>query len=416
MKRELSTSIKTGRPRRKSERENGNEVQFLDVYECADDYHPLISTSGAKKERLGRLTFSENFLKDSARRWGGGRWMYFVPVDGSGNWIPETSGKKAQAHYVPKVVDTSSDDDNLKDAQRNGSHSSLGEITEAMKLVREIEREAAATRKPLVEELREAKEINEFLNPHREVNPAPSHTSNVDMELLKAMTPHLVSEDAAIRDRAADMIERLSAKALKDELSVGEAIVEVGKEFVKSGQGPALIQAAFTGLGNLFSMFGRGPAQQAQTQPPQPPQAPRHQEQQAPPAQQTQQQPQTPQPQEQPQTVEDQALNIVVEGCRHEQPITVVFDRLMNFADAVNEQAPQYSIDGYIEMLAVNSTDSVVEFLKTLPGGAQVAELPHTRSWCARLQEKIKASGFLDDDAGGEFDQVTEVNGGHVKL
>jgi hypothetical protein len=64
----------------------------------------------------------------------------------------------------------------------------------------------------------------------------------------------------------------------------------------------------------------------------------------------------------------------------------------MNFADAVNEQYPQGSIDGYIDMLGSAPTEAVIEFVKTLQGGDQIAALPHAKEWTEQLQKLIRES------------------------
>jgi hypothetical protein len=249
----------------------------------------------------------------------------------------------------------------------------------------------------------------------RQSNPAEAYqqTNDSDLETIKVMAGLLGSDDANIRESANDAIGKIIAKAAKDELS----LAEVAMEAVKSGQLPQMVNTVFTGLGNLFSMFrqpqGAAPTQQPpQTQQPVQPQQP---PQQVPPAQQPQQELQTSQPdQAQVLSPEEQALALLVNHCARNQPVKVAFDRLMNFADAINEQAPDCSIDGYIEMFATMPTEAALAFVASRPGFEAVANMAHAHTWCETMQRIIR-DNFLDEGAG-EFDEVTEVNGGGVKL
>jgi hypothetical protein len=89
---------------------------------------------------------------------------------------------------------------------------------------------------------------------------------------------------------------------------------------------------------------------------------------------------------------EQHALSRLIQNCQRNVPVQVAFQQLINYADAINEQAPDYSIDGYIELLGSMETDQVIEFVKTIPGGEQIAALPHAASWTAELQRLIKES------------------------
>src|SRR6266545_654319 len=51
----------------------------------------------------------------------------------------------------------------------------------------------------------------------------------------------------------------------------------------------------------------------------------------------------------------------------------------MTFADAINDQVPAYSIDGWIEYFGGMPVDGAIDFVKTLPNGEQIASLPHAK-------------------------------------
>jgi hypothetical protein len=89
-------------------------------------------------------------------------------------------------------------------------------------------------------------------------------------------------------------------------------------------------------------------------------------------------------------TPEQHALARLIQNCQRNVPVQVAYQQLINYADAVNEQAPEYSIDGYIDLLGSMETDQVLEFVKALPGGEQVVGLPHVKEWTAELQRLIK--------------------------
>lgn len=90
------------------------------------------------------------------------------------------------------------------------------------------------------------------------------------------------------------------------------------------------------------------------------------------------------------QTPEDQALALVIDHCRRRLPARLAYDRLMAFADAINEQAPQYSIDFYISTFAQMEVEDALAFVKEQPGGAEVEAMAHSREWTKELQALIQ--------------------------
>jgi hypothetical protein len=91
-------------------------------------------------------------------------------------------------------------------------------------------------------------------------------------------------------------------------------------------------------------------------------------------------------------TPEQHALARLIQNCQRNVPAQVAFQQLVNYADAINEQAPDYSIDGYIDLLGAMETEQVIDYVKTLPGGEEIASLPHAQAWTAELQRLIKES------------------------
>jgi hypothetical protein len=288
---------------------------------------------------------------------------------------------------------------------RNGAHNGYDPVTKAVmeSVVPELIKP-----KSLADQLRDHQVVNSILHPRNE-NPAPQQTgdsSSVKDKILNSIIEH--SEGAA-KEKAIEM----AFEWLKGEKAGQDIVMEVL-------QSPHTLPLAQTLVNGLLGIVDRVlPPRQAQAQEapqePAPTVQPTQQAQtppQATPAQ-TQTMPETQQTQAQPEAMlspEEQALALLLDHCRRNQPVKIAFDRLMAYADAINEQAPQYSIDGYIEMLAVTPTDQVIEFVKTLPNGNAVASLPHAQSWCAQLQQIIKGSDFFDESGEGEFDSIVELN------
>lgn len=91
-------------------------------------------------------------------------------------------------------------------------------------------------------------------------------------------------------------------------------------------------------------------------------------------------------------TPEQHALSRLIQNCQRNVPVQVAYQQLVSYADRVEDEAPDYSIYGYIDLLGQMTTDQVLEFVKALPGGEQVVALPHCREWCEGLQKLIQES------------------------
>ena len=89
---------------------------------------------------------------------------------------------------------------------------------------------------------------------------------------------------------------------------------------------------------------------------------------------------------------EQHALSRLIENCQRRVPVQVAYQQLISYADAVEEQAPDYSIYGYVDLLGSMETDQVIDFVKALPGGERVASLEWAKEWTSELQRLIKES------------------------
>jgi hypothetical protein len=182
---------------------------------------------------------------------------------------------------------------------------------------------------------------------------------------------------------------------------------DVAMEAVKSGQAVEIVRAAidsiFSGINGLFpkgNQNGQAPmgaprvapmANQNNGRAQAPPQVLPDEERHGP-----QRLGNDPSPVTQAST-EDQALALVIEHCRRNAPVKVAFNRLINLADAIEEQAPAGSIYDYVELFGKMDTDAALTFVEGLPGGRQVVALPHCKEWTAELQRMIRESERGDD-------------------
>lgn len=98
-------------------------------------------------------------------------------------------------------------------------------------------------------------------------------------------------------------------------------------------------------------------------------------------------------------STEEQALQLLLDHCRRNIPVKIACDRLIAYADAINEQAPHLSIDEYISMFAAMPVEAALEFVKTQPNGEAVASLSHAKAWTEELQRLIKEAGQEGEDA-----------------
>lgn len=94
-----------------------------------------------------------------------------------------------------------------------------------------------------------------------------------------------------------------------------------------------------------------------------------------------------------------QALMILLDDCRMSLPYQIAYDKLMDLAEAIYDQAPAYSVYPYLAYFGDMTIDDALDFVKTQPGGEEVAALPHARAWTENIQRLIKESRQEDDEA-----------------
>lgn len=207
----------------------------------------------------------------------------------------------------------------------------------------------------------------------------------------------LISKNPEVMEKVATGIARtvLGDKAMSDDNKWADVAIEL----IKSGQGPEMLRVLIQEFMSPFRGPAQYPAQQyAQAQAPQQPPG------QIPPGPGNQ--PMPPQPTyvqgpppgaEQPQAgadpgmlPEDHALMLTLQLCARRAPPQVACNRLLEYAGMLNNDAPQYSIDDYLDMFISMTPDDALAFVRTQRGGEAVAAMPHAREWTEQLQTMIK--------------------------
>ena len=240
------------------------------------------------------------------------------------------------------------------------------------------------------EEMREVAEIIKLVDGirgPREETPIPSVT-DPDTILLSSL---------ATNDKFMDKISNsLVGKLVGNRNGDGgddPSPWSVAMELVKTGQAATivktLIDSVFNGLSGMVPGRQQNGQAQAQQMAPQAPQQMAVQHMPVSEARPEMEAPQQPGQQQQI-TPADHALNMVVNDCAKKIPPQVTFTNLMTFADALNDQTPAFSIDGWITFFASMPINDALAFVKTLPNGEAVTSLPHAKEWTTQLQELIK--------------------------
>jgi hypothetical protein len=96
----------------------------------------------------------------------------------------------------------------------------------------------------------------------------------------------------------------------------------------------------------------------------------------------------------------DLALAKVMDGCMRNVPVELIADWLFGFADILNAQLPDHSIDGYIDMFAAMKPTDALTMLKSLAGpiADQISALPHATVWTESLQKLINENAAEGED------------------
>jgi len=104
--------------------------------------------------------------------------------------------------------------------------------------------------------------------------------------------------------------------------------------------------------------------------------------------------------QQQQMSPENQALSLIITQCQRKAPPRLVFSQLMDmegrYTTLLDQHAMQTGqilpnpITANLGLFAYTPIESVMNFVRSLPNGANVADLPHAKEWTEQLQRLIK--------------------------
>jgi len=378
----------------------------------SDDSGTLAEKDFCTKDAITK----EHILSDDylavARKYGPGRYWFTLRMD---NKIIRQWERKVNAAVTPSgpvIQSVNPNDPNSPQV----IFQSTSDSQQAMPSLKEVWK---AQREALKEQLEMAKLMREAYGLESDKSDKATTTGATSDPEIVFVSNLLTHNEKAMEKISNGILGKLFGKnAIEDDTSWSA----VGMEAVKSGQLGVAIEAAFKGLSGLINMIlpqrgnNNGQAQMAQTpaasmenQQGRDPQSVQHvllptAEGQGHGAVQegvggiqgTQAQG-TPGQQQQV-TPAEQALATVIADCQKKVPPQITFTNLMTFADAINDQVPAYSIDGWIEYFGGMPVDGAIDFVKTLPNGEQIASLPHAKEWTEALQKLIKESQEREEE------------------
>jgi hypothetical protein len=357
--------------------------------------------SWADKEFLTRYIctkeqiVNEDYL-DVARKWGAGTYWFTLRM-----YMPGKSpGSKVVASWEKRLGPTTP----------NIQHVNPNDPTSPQVIVQTTNGDGQQYQPPSMrdimkgqkEALKEHLEMTKLMREAYGMSPEqPQQQQRSEEEILSSA---ILKQPEVIETVVGSVIKRFGGSDGKDN---EPWYADVVRDAVKSGQAAQIVQVAIDRIFNGFSGLFPGRANNGQAEMGQTPLANQRQ------SENGQDQSQTYRPEgqalaselqesapailpagnpESPPTPEQHALTRLVQNCQRNVPVQVAYQQLVSYADAIEEQAPDYSIYGYIDLLGSMETEQVLEFVKTLPGGEQVAALPHAVSWTAELQKLIKES------------------------
>jgi len=364
----------------------------------SDDSGTLAEKDFCTKDAITK----EHILNDDylavARKYGPGRYWFTLRMD---NKIIRQWERKVNAAVTPSgpvIQSVNPNDPNSPQV----IFQSTGDGQQAMPSLKEVWK---AQREALKEQLEMAKLMREAYGLESDKSDKPTATGATSDPEIAFVSNLLTHNEKAMEKISNGVLGKLFGKnAIEDDPSWSA----VGMEAVKSGQLGVAIEAAFKGLSGLINMIlpqrGNNNGQAEMAQAPlantgaganQPSQDGQNHD----PQRLSQGDVQPAQTDQNARSVghaavspEEHALQIVIDHCSRNLPPKLAFDRLINYADRLNEEAPQYSIDYYIDRFAAMTPDQALEFVKTLPNGEAVASLPHAKEWTEALQKLIKDS------------------------
>jgi hypothetical protein len=342
--------------------------------------------------------FNKDYI-DAARKWGPGKYRITIRMD---NRIVDAFDERISATPTAPVVQHINPNDPTSPQviyQTNGDGQQQAYQPPSVRDIMKAQKEAFKEQLEMAKLMREAY----GLSPEQQQQPRSEE------EILSSA---ILKQPEVIENVVGSVLKRFGGKSGSDDDAPWYA--DIVRKAVESGQAAQIVQVAidriFNGVSGLFpGGQNNGQAQVVQT-PMQNQTQPNQQQVLSIPSQQATSD-QSLQPSSPPAsdmgsggaagqieqtasqtTPEQHALARLIENCQRNVPVQVAYQQLVSYADAIEDQAPEYSIYGYIDLLGSMPTDQVIEFVKTLPDGEQIAALPHARQWTTELQKLIKES------------------------
>lgn len=375
----------------------GNDGEHrLRVYQMIQPSRGVRFTKGSTVYR-GQIPYTENFLQDVQEQFGGGVFRLQVV----GTWEDPETGRHKFGIIKSRTV------------------------TIAAPLRLYVPDDPTSPHQPAPAMLGQAPQVPYLLQPPAGSEPAPTPREQLTdlvamvrlVDQLRPPQPTAPPPDPEVAAmtliaRNPETMEKIGAGLAKNLLggaaaSDGDDWAGVVKALITSGQGPEMLRVIIQEFMAPFKSNGgqnihtQPQAQAGQTQeqtnmqympasapgapmeaPPHPGQGPGQ------PPQQPQQQPMpAPDPHALP---EDQALTLMIQFCARRVPPSFAAERLISYADLINNQAPQYSIDMYLDAFIEMTPEDALAFVTSQRGGEVVASLPHALAWTSELQAIIK--------------------------
>jgi len=355
----------------------------------SDDSGTLAEKDYCTKYPVTKEHILNDDYMDVARRYGSGRFWFTLRMDNKIVRQWERQVNQAVTPSGPVIQGVNPNDPNSPQViiQSDGQ-----QVMPSIKDIMKGQREA----------LKEHLEMTKLMREAYGFAPEQSTQPKSEEEVL---TTAILKQPEVIENVVGSVLKRFGGSSGKDD---EPWYADVVRDAVKSGQAAQIVQVAIDRIFNGFQGLFPGRQNNGQAQISQTPlqnqettdeQISLLQTQQQSDASYSQGAPEGHGSTELPQgvqgqqtTPEEQTLAIVLNNCSRKVPPQITADQVLKYADLLNDQAPQYSIDGYLEMFAKMPIEAALEFVKTQPNGEQIANLEWAKNYTEQLQKLIQDS------------------------
>lgn len=368
--------------------DNNDDRHTLRVYQITKPTSGVRFMKGNNIFR-GEIPYARTFLKDVQEQFGGGVFRLQVV----GTWTHPETGRtkfgilKSRTVTIAAAPRPYMPDDPTQPAPANVS--GAPQVPYLLQTPGMVDSTPAPTMK---ENLTDLVAMIRLVDQLRGGPNAQAQAPQLDPEVA-AFT--LIAKNPDVMGRISDNMAR---SILGDKAVSNDGPWALLGDIVRSGQAPEIIGAIVRELVAPIRSAIAGAPPQNGAQHPMPPQAPPAFPGQPPapgpeaPAgmDPAQAQAQARGPADPQQLPEDHALQLLMVFCTRKTPPQMAASRLLGYADYLNANAPQYSLDDYLDAFITMTPEAALEIVKTQPGGEAVAALPHARDWTEALQVIIK--------------------------